>query len=63
MMAVRAAAAFLRSYLLRAGLLDGSAGVVVAVAAAANADTGLALAAEAPRADRSRAGEVLPPRR
>ncbi|HOC41450.1 MAG TPA: glycosyltransferase family 2 protein [Thermoanaerobaculales bacterium] len=63
MLAVRAAAAFLRSYLLRAGLLDGSAGVVVAVAAAANAVTGLALAAEAPRADRSRAGEVLPPRR
>ncbi len=44
-LALRAAAAFLRSYLLRAGFLDGSAGVVVAVAAAANAVTGLALAA------------------
>jgi glycosyltransferase involved in cell wall biosynthesis len=45
MLALRAAAAFLRSYLLRAGFLDGAAGVVVAVAAAANAVTGLALAA------------------
>jgi glycosyltransferase involved in cell wall biosynthesis len=47
-LALRAAAAFLRSYLLRAGFLDGSAGVVVAVAAAANAVTGLALAATEP---------------
>lgn len=47
-LAVRAVGAFLRSYLLRAGFLDGNAGVVVAVAAAANAVTGLALASEPP---------------
>ena len=47
-LAARAIWAFLRSYLLRAGFLDGSAGVVVAVAAAANAVTGLALAATEP---------------
>lgn len=45
-LAARAVGAFLRSYLLRAGFLDGSAGVVVAVAAAANAVTGLALASQ-----------------
>jgi glycosyltransferase involved in cell wall biosynthesis len=45
-LALRALFAFLRSYLLRAGFLDGSAGVVVAVAAAANAVTGLALAGD-----------------
>jgi len=44
LLALRAVGAFLRSYLLRAGFLDGNAGVVVAVAAAANAVTGLALA-------------------
>lgn len=44
-LALRAAVAFVRSYLVRAGFLDGRAGVVVAVAAAANAVTGLALAA------------------
>ena len=49
-LAIRAAAAFLRSYLLRAGFLDGPAGVVVAVAAAASAVTGLAMASDvAPR--------------
>lgn len=47
-LALRAAFAFLRSYLLRAGFLDGGAGVVVAVAAAANAVTGLALAGDGP---------------
>lgn len=47
-LAVRAIGAFLRSYLIRAGFLDGNAGVVVAVAAAANAVTGLALASEPP---------------
>jgi glycosyltransferase involved in cell wall biosynthesis len=46
MLAMRAAAAFLRSYLLRAGFLDGPAGVVVAVAAAASAVTGLAMASD-----------------
>ena len=50
-LALRAALAFLRSYLLRAGFLDGAAGVVVAVAAAANAVTGLALAAAEPTVD------------
>jgi glycosyltransferase involved in cell wall biosynthesis len=45
---LRAVGAFLRSYLLRAGFLDGNAGVVVAVAAAANAVTGLAIASEPP---------------
>lgn len=46
-LAVRAAAAGLRSYLLRAGFLDGRDGVVAALAAAVNAVTGLALASEA----------------
>jgi len=50
-LALRAAVAFLRSYLLRAGFLDGSAGVVVAVAAAAGAVTGLALAGAEPGSD------------
>lgn len=46
LLAARAVGAFVRSYLLRAGFLDGNAGVVVAVAAAANAVTGLAMAAD-----------------
>jgi glycosyltransferase involved in cell wall biosynthesis len=46
MLALRVVFSFLRSYLIRAGFLDGSAGVVVAVAAAANAVTGLALAGD-----------------
>jgi glycosyltransferase involved in cell wall biosynthesis len=45
-LAARAAAAFLRSYLLRAGFLDGRDGVVVALAGAVNAVTALALASE-----------------
>lgn len=53
-LAARALGAFLRSYLLRAGFLDGNPGVVIAVAAAANAVTGLALASEQP--------SQLPPR-
>jgi glycosyltransferase involved in cell wall biosynthesis len=57
MLALRAAFAFLRSYLLRAGFLDGSAGVVVAVAAAANAVTGLALAGDGPGSGPSRLDE------
>jgi hypothetical protein len=44
LLAARAAGAFLRSYVLRAGFLDGAAGVVVAIEAAANAVTGLAMA-------------------
>ena len=54
MLALRAAFAFVRSYLLRAGFLDGSAGVVVAVAAAANAVTGLALAGDDPSGEQPR---------
>jgi hypothetical protein len=45
-LAVRASTAFLRSYLLRAGFLDGRDGVVVALAGAVNAVTALALASE-----------------
>ena len=59
-LALRAAFSFLRSYLLRAGFLDGSAGVVVAVAAAANAVTGLALAGDEPDAASSRLDEGRP---
>jgi hypothetical protein len=54
MLALRAAFAFLRGYLLRAGFLDGGAGVVVAVAAAANAVTGLALAGDDPGGEQPR---------
>lgn len=43
---VRAAAVFLRSYLLRRGFLDGPTGVVVALAAAVSAVTGLAMASD-----------------
>jgi glycosyltransferase involved in cell wall biosynthesis len=45
-LALRAAAAFLSSYLLRRGFLDGRDGVVIALAAAVNAVVGLALASE-----------------
>jgi glycosyltransferase involved in cell wall biosynthesis len=45
-LAARAMAAFLNSYALRRGFLEGPAGVVVALAAAVNAATGLALASE-----------------
>jgi glycosyltransferase involved in cell wall biosynthesis len=45
-LALRAAAVFLRSYLLRRGFLDGPAGVVVALSGAAGAVTGLAMATE-----------------
>jgi glycosyltransferase involved in cell wall biosynthesis len=45
-LAVRAAAVFLRSYLLRRGFLDGPAGVAVALAGAAGAVTGLAMASD-----------------
>lgn len=51
LLAARAAGAFLRSLLLRAGFLDGAAGVVVAVEAAANAVVGLAMASGSPAAD------------
>jgi glycosyltransferase involved in cell wall biosynthesis len=44
--ALRAMAAFLKSYLLRRGFLDGGAGVAVALAGAAHASVGLALASE-----------------
>lgn len=60
LLALRAVHAFLRSYLLRAGFLDGSAGVVVAVAAAANAVTGLALASDAAAPAPSRLDERRP---
>ncbi len=46
----RGSAAFVNSYLLRRGFLDGAAGVVVALAAAAHAIVGLALASEDPNA-------------
>jgi hypothetical protein len=42
----RAAAVFLRSYILRRGFLDGPAGVVVALAGAVSAVTGLAMASD-----------------
>jgi hypothetical protein len=45
-LALRAVAAFLSSYLLRRGFLDGPAGVVVALAGAASAVTGLAMASD-----------------
>lgn len=48
---LRAAAAFLRSYLLRRGFLDGPAGVVVALAGAASAVTGLAMASDSSTSD------------
>jgi glycosyltransferase involved in cell wall biosynthesis len=57
LLAARGIAAFGRSYLLRAGFLDGHAGVVVAVAAAANAVTGLALASEPSRGSARRVDE------
>jgi glycosyltransferase involved in cell wall biosynthesis len=44
--ALRATAAFLNSYLLRRGFLDGGAGLVVALAGAAHASVGLALASD-----------------
>ncbi len=45
-LAARAIVTFLRSYVLRSGFLDGPAGVVVALAGAAGAVTGLAMATE-----------------
>ncbi len=45
-LAVRASWAFLSSYILRRGFLDGPAGVVVALAGAVNAVMGLAMASE-----------------
>jgi hypothetical protein len=45
-LAMRAAAVFLRSYLIRLGFLDGRDGVVVALGGAVNAVVGLALASE-----------------
>jgi len=47
LLAARAVGVFLRGYLLRLGFLDGAAGVVVALAGAANTSVGLALASEA----------------
>lgn len=46
LLAARAVGVFLRGYLLRLGFLDGAAGLVVALAAAANASVGLALASQ-----------------
>jgi len=45
-LAIRALAAFLRSYLFRMGFLDGRDGVVVALGGAVNAVVGLALASD-----------------
>jgi (heptosyl)LPS beta-1,4-glucosyltransferase len=42
----RAAAAFLKSYLLKAGFRDGRLGVVAALSAAANASAAMAMASE-----------------
>ena len=46
LLALRAAAVFLHSYVLRRGFLDGAAGVVVALAGSVNSVVGLALAGE-----------------
>jgi hypothetical protein len=43
---IRALGAFLRSYLVRGGWRDGTAGVIVALSVALNASLGLALASE-----------------
>jgi hypothetical protein len=45
-LAARAMWAFIYSYIIRRGFLDGSAGVVVALAGSVNAVMGLALASE-----------------
>jgi glycosyltransferase involved in cell wall biosynthesis len=45
---VRACWAFVYSYLIRLGFLDGPAGVVIALAGSVNAVTGLAMASESP---------------
>lgn len=59
LLAARAVGVFLRGYLLRLGILDGSAGLVVALASAVNASVGLALASENPS---PAAGQVDDPR-
>ncbi len=51
LLAVRATWAFLYSYIVRRGFLDGPAGVVVALAGSVNAVMGLALASEESRED------------
>jgi len=48
LLAARAAGVFLRGYLLRLGFLDGTAGLVVALAGAVNSSVGLALASDEP---------------
>jgi glycosyltransferase involved in cell wall biosynthesis len=48
LLAARAVAVFLRGYLLRRGFLDGTAGLVVALAGAVNSSVGLALASDEP---------------
>jgi glycosyltransferase involved in cell wall biosynthesis len=50
-LAVRAVWKFFYSYVLRRGFLDGSAGVVIALAGAVNSVMGLVLATELPRED------------
>jgi len=49
LLAARAVGVFLRGYLLRLGFLDGTAGLVVALAGAVNSSVGLALASDEPR--------------
>jgi glycosyltransferase involved in cell wall biosynthesis len=58
-LALRAAVAFVRSYLLRRGFLDGPAGVVVALAGAASAVTGLAMASEDSTSDNETVSHLL----
>lgn len=48
LLAARAGGVFLRGYLLRLGFLDGTAGLVVALAGAVNSSVGLALASDEP---------------
>ena len=48
LLAARAVGVFLRGYLLRLGFLDGTAGLVVALASAVNSSVGLALASDTP---------------
>ena len=46
LVAARAVGVFLRGYLLRRGFLDGTAGLIVALAAAVNSSVGLAMASD-----------------
>jgi glycosyltransferase involved in cell wall biosynthesis len=57
LLATRAVAAFVRGYVLRLGFLDGTPGLVVALAAAVNASVGLGIATDDPAGPDGRVDE------